>query len=129
MDDLAKLKEAAEKADPSLTRGASEAQVEKIIRAGMATVPYSGKADYAADAAYIVAACRAVPGLLTRLSAANARADAAEARAGRMEGALREAREDILSFVHARWSEAEGSDEDHVGYIDAALRTEGEGHD
>lgn len=40
----------------------------------------------------------------------------AEARA-----ALRTAREDVLHLVNARGSEAEGSDDDWVGYIDAAL--------
>lgn len=35
--------------------------------------------------------------------------------------ALVEAREVILSLKNSRWSEAEGSDSDWVGFIDAAL--------
>lgn len=35
--------------------------------------------------------------------------------------ALREARGDILHWTSQRWSECEGSEDDLVGYIDAAL--------
>jgi hypothetical protein len=41
--------------------------------------------------------------------------------------AAMDARETILHFVHARWSEAEGSDEDYVGELDAALSAFQEG--
>lgn len=49
------------------------------------------------------------------------RATAAEAQLAAARAALREARETILSLVHARWSECEGSDAEWVAGIDAAL--------
>jgi len=47
-----------------------------------------------------------------------------EKRISELEEALREAREDILAYTRARWSEFEGSDEDAVGFIDRALSPE-----
>lgn len=53
------------------------------------------------------------PGLLAIAKMAVAAPDLAEA--------LVEAREVIITLKNARWSEAEGSDSDWVGFIDAAL--------
>jgi len=39
-----------------------------------------------------------------------------------LEGALKDDRQAILDLTHARYSEVEGSDEDWVGDIDAALK-------
>jgi len=47
-----------------------------------------------------------------------------EKRISELEEALREAREDILSYTRARSSEFEGSDEDAVGFIDRVLSPE-----
>ena len=49
------------------------------------------------------------------------RAEKAEAEIERLRAALREAREDILLRHNARGSEFEGTDEEVVSFIDAAL--------
>lgn len=126
--DLAKLKEAAEAATPgpwlvTENEGWDEAYCD-WHSVGPLSLPGG---ELTPDTRFIALAREGVQELFARLEAAEAAHASALARVAVLEGALREARENILSFVHARWSEAEGSDEDHVGYIDAALRTEGEG--
>ena len=55
------------------------------------------------------------------LTALRAERDAALARVGVLEVALTGARGDILSLLHGRGCEFEGSDEDWVGDIDTIL--------
>jgi DNA-binding protein H-NS len=50
--------------------------------------------------------------------------DEAADRIEQLEAALREARADIIDRNHARWSEYEGTDEEAVAFIDAALAGE-----
>ena len=49
-------------------------------------------------------------------------ADQMRAERDRLRDALTTAREDILQMARSRGSEVEGTDEDLVGYIDAALK-------
>lgn len=53
--------------------------------------------------------------------AAESRLAEVEAENSQLREALQAARVDILWFIHSRWSEYEGDDDDVVGYIDAAL--------
>lgn len=95
MEDLAKLKEAAERAQGLLSRATGKRNAPQGAGERLAGFVFDGNACSTHDALSgplfeleaLSDCARAVPSLLSQLSAANARADAAEARAGRMEGA------------------------------------------